>query len=146
MDRDSLRSEKRPVQPVEPEIARRILRVIHWLIGEVGHVEVRDEKLRERIRRKFQAEIGELTELGFTWAFADGETISWLRFPLILPACTSFSLWRDGIPVVLHPGARMLFGYPVLVSGSVTGSEPAFANPGEDGVKFYTAFGRTSEK
>jgi hypothetical protein len=30
----------------------------------------------------------------------------------------------------------MLFGYPVLVSGS----EPAFANPNEDGVKFYTAF------
>jgi len=142
MAQDSLPPEERPVQPVAPaqaprEIdARGLLRLIHWMVGEVGHVDVPDKELRERIRRRFQAEIGELTRLGFTWAFADGETISWLRFPLILPAITAFSLWREGIPAALHSGTRMLFGYPVLVSES----EPAFANPSEDGVKFYTAF------
>ena len=142
MARDSLTPEEPPVRPLAPALppreidARALLRLIHWMLGEVGHVEVPDKKLRQRIRRKFQAEIGELTRLGFSWAFADGETISWLRFPLILPALTAFGLWREGVPTALHRGTRMLFGYPVLVSES----EPAFANPAEDGVKFYTAF------
>jgi hypothetical protein len=142
MDRDSLKPEEPTVQPVAPAQAPRemdargLLRLIHWMIGEVGHVEVPDKELRDRIRRRFQAEMGELTRLGFTWAFADGETASWLRFPLILPALTAFSLWREGIPAALYRGTRMLFAYPVLVSES----EPAFANPSEDGVKFYTAF------
>jgi hypothetical protein len=116
--------------------ARVLMHFVHWLVGEVRHVEIHDERLLARIRRRFQAEIGELTGLGFRWAFGDGETLSWLRFPLILPALTTFDLWRQGVPVVLHGGTRMLFGYPVLLSES----EPAFANPSETGVKFYTAF------
>jgi len=129
-------------QPWEPAASARepldrsLVRFIRWIFGAIGHVQIGSPAFDQRIRLRYQSEIGELTGLGFAYLYSDGETFSLFRLLLLLPAIIVFDKWRNRQPLTVHRGTKILAGYPVLVSKD----ETTYANPNGHGVKFLTAF------
>jgi hypothetical protein len=61
---------RRPAKPVDAagssrESDRGLLRLVHWIVGSIGHVQICSPELERRIRTRYQSEIGQLTDLGF---------------------------------------------------------------------------------
>lgn len=112
------------------------VRVVHWIIGSVGHVEVASTEFEQKICARYQFEIGQLKELGFDYRFTDGQTLSIFRLPLLLPAIAVIGLWCKRRPMSLHGRTRILIAYPICVSRDKT----AFSEVGELGFSFHTAF------
>ena len=131
-----------PPQVLEPEDPfsesenRMLLRIIRFIFGKICIIQVNSPELEERIRMRYQSEIDELTDLKFIRVFSSGETISVFRLFLILPAIIIFQMWRKNEVISLRAGAKLMVGYPVLISG---GNE-TFVEVSGLGVKFYTAF------
>jgi hypothetical protein len=115
---------------------RNAIRVIHWIMGPIGHVRIRSVAFEKRVRARFQSEIAQLTRLDFEYSYSDGETFSLLRMPLVLPALTAFAMWRNHEAMTIYRGTKLLAGFPVLSSSD----RRTCANPSGLGVKFYTAF------
>jgi len=132
----------RPTEPVEQEkwpnesFDRGLLRFIHWIFGTIGHVQIFSPELEHRIRTRYQSEIGQLMDLGFSYQFSDGQTFSLFRLALLLPAIPVFGLWLKGRPMSVHGGTKLLIAYPILFCGNKT----TYAEVGDSGVNFNTAF------
>jgi hypothetical protein len=112
------------------------VRFIHWIFGTVQHIQIYSPEIEQRIRTRYQSEIGQLTNLGFDYLFSDGETISLFRLVLILPAITVIHMRSKGEVMTLYDGAKLLVGYPVLISKN----KSAIGYASGLGVKFYSAF------
>jgi hypothetical protein len=115
---------------------REFLRLLHWIFGTIGHIQVFSPELEQRIRRRYQSEIDQLQGLGFDYQFSDGETFPLFRFVLIFPALVVFAMWCKREVMTIHDGTKHLVGHPVYISKNKT----AFAEPCGLGTKFYTAF------
>ncbi len=131
--------------PIEPEeqakwpdesFERRLLRVIHWILGTVENVQVTSPELEQRIRIRYEAEISQLTDLGFDYCFSDGQTISLFRFALLLPAIAVIGVWLKRRPMSLHDGTKLLIAYPIFFSHN----KAVYAEISDFGVNFNTAF------
>jgi hypothetical protein len=122
---------KMPNAPLDGGLTRFIYRTF----GTVEHVQILSSELEMRIRKRYQLEISQLTDLGFDYLFSDGEAFSLFRLALILPALTVILMLRKGEVVTVHEGLKLMAGHPVYISRNKT----AFAEPSGLGVKFYTA-------
>ncbi|MGA9673111.1 MAG: hypothetical protein WBQ94_28185 [Terracidiphilus sp.] len=129
--------ERRPgTQAGTPGDERGLVRVVRWILGTIGHVQVTSPEFDQKIRARYQSEISQLKELGFDYQFTDGQTISIFRLPLLLPAILVIGMLRTRRPMTLHGGTRILIAYPVCISRSKT----TFSEIGEAGFSFHTAF------
>jgi hypothetical protein len=124
-----------PAKPAEHSPDRAMTRLLHLILGHVDHVQVCSPEFEQKIRARYESEFAQLRELGFEYLYSDGETLSLFRLPLLLPALTVFSMWRQREPMMLHQGTKLLNGCPVLASKDKT----TFANPSGMGLKFFTA-------
>ena len=132
----------RPPELSEPASApnkssdREMVRFIHLIFGTIGHIQIFSHELEQRIRKRYQSEISQLTDLGFDYLFSDGEAFSLFRLALILPALTVIHMRCNGEVIALDDGTKLLVCYPVFISRNKT----AFGYASGLGVKFYTAF------
>ena len=115
---------------------RFFVRSIHLIIGTVEHIQIYSPEIEQRIRARYQSEIGQFTNLGFDYLFSDGESLSLFRLVLILPAITMIHMRCKGEVMTLHNGTKLLLGYPVLISKN----KSAFGYASGLGAKFYSAF------
>jgi hypothetical protein len=115
---------------------RATIRFAHLVFGKIEHVQIYSHELEERIRTRYQSGIRQLTDLGFSYQFSDGETFSSYRLALLFPALIVFLMWRKREVMTIHDGTRILNGHPILIDKNKT----AYANPGVFGVSFYSAF------
>ncbi len=105
-------------------------------IGPVGHEKVIDYRLEQRVRERYDAEIRQLTFLGFNYAFTEGESFALYRILLIFPALVLVAMLVKREILAFGPGGKILLLMPVFCS--VDGR--TFAHPFALGVKFQTAF------
>lgn len=131
-----------PPESPETEIAfsesedRMIFRIIRFIFGKISIIQISSPELEERIRVRYQSEIDELTDLKFIRVYSSGETVSAFRLFLVLPTIIIFQMWRKKEVISWSEGARLMMGYPVLISGD----NETFVEVSALGVKFYTAF------
>ena len=105
-------------------------------IGGVGHEQVFDVRIEERVRERYAAEIQQLTFLGFNYTFTEGESFSTYRVLLIFPALVLLMMLIKREVLALRGGAKILNAMPVY--RSVDGR--TFGRLFGLGVKFQTAF------
>jgi hypothetical protein len=105
------------------------------LIGPVTYVQIDSPAQDQRIQLRFRSESTQLSNLGFTPLFSYGEGFSILRLLWIFPAFLLVVMWLNREVVILQ-GSRVLFGFPVFISGDGT----TFAQPLQLGAKFFTLF------
>jgi len=125
-----------PTGPSSKSSDRNLVRIIHWILGTVEHIQIFFPEFEQRIRTRYQSEISELNNLGFDYSFSDGQSLSLFRLPLLLPAIVVIGLWFKRRPMTLHGGTKILFVYPVLISRN----KNSFSEIGDLGVNFNTAF------
>ena len=111
------------------------MRVIHWIFGKIGHVQIDRPEFEQRIRARYAKDIAQLEELGFRYFCSYGETFSIFRLALLLPAITTWGMWRDHEAMAVR-GTKLLAGYAVLLSRDGT----TYANPNGLGIKLFTLF------
>jgi hypothetical protein len=109
--------------------------LLQWTVGTVGLVEIRSPEFEQRIRKRYETEISQLTDLGFYHLFFVGDDTSVFRLFLIFPALIVFTMWRKGVPMIVQNG-RLHTGNPVFLARDKT----AFAHPNTLGITFHTAF------
>lgn len=115
---------------------RAALWFVHLIIGTIAHFRIFSPEIERRIQTRYQTEISQLTDLGFNYAFSDGEYFSLFRLILILPALTLIHMKSNGEVIFLQDGIKLVMGHPVLISNRPM----AFSEASGLGVKFYTAF------
>lgn len=112
------------------------MRFLHWVFGEIGHVQIESPELDQQVRARYQPDIDQLTGLGFHYLCSDGESFALFRLLLVFPAIVLIAMSSDRLPMALR-GGSILVGFPLLVSGT----RSAFAtSPDGRHVKFLTAF------
>ncbi len=133
----SVKSKRRetPSEPISPSGSRALIQFLHWILGTIQHFRIDSPELDRRVRARYQAEINELTSLGFDYLCSDGESLPLFRLLLLLPALAVIGMWSERMPMALR-GVSILVGYPVLVSKI----KSTIANPDGRRVKFFTAF------
>jgi hypothetical protein len=115
---------------------RASLWFLYFMIGTIGHLRISSPEMERRIRTRYQDEINQLTNLGFNYAFSDGEFFSLFRLIFILPALTLIHMKSKSEIISLQDGIKIVIGHPVLISDRPM----AFSEASGLGVKFYTAF------
>jgi hypothetical protein len=105
-------------------------------IGTIEHVQIYNPEFEQRIRIRYQFEIAQFTNLGFTFLFSCGEAIPLIRLLLLFPALVVLMMWLKREVMTIHSGTKFLTGYAIFVSGDKT----AYAEANGLGVKFRTAF------
>lgn len=93
--------------------ARLAMRLVHWLIGPVEDLPLTSPTMDDRVRKRHQTEIAELTDSGFDYLCSEGQ-----RFPLshllrIFPALAALGVWLQRTPIWIRDGC-ILFGYPIV--------------------------------
>jgi hypothetical protein len=104
--------------------------------GEVGYVQISSPQLEDRIRARYQSEINELSLLGFSYRFSEGQTFPIINLVMIFPAIVLLVMLCKREVVVLHRGRAFLIGHAIY--GSADNS--TFGHPSGLGILFHTAF------
>jgi hypothetical protein len=117
-------------------ILRMLPTFFDWTVGTIGLVQIFSPEFEQRARKRYQAEMALLTDLGFDLAFFVGDSTSVFRMLLIFPAIVVFDMWRNGVPMTVQNGTRLLTGNPVFISRD----KSAYAHPNSFGFTFHTGF------
>lgn len=104
--------------------------------GRVGHEQVFDHRLEQRVRERYDTEIRQLTLLGFNYAFTEGESFALYRILLVFPAIVLLMMLSKREVLAFGRGGKILLMMPVFCSAD----NRTFAHPFALGVKFQTAF------
>jgi hypothetical protein len=107
-----------------------------WAVGTIDLVQIFSPEFEQRARKRYQAEMALLTNIGFDLAFFAGDSTSVFRMLLILPAIVVFDMRRGGVPMTIQNGTRLLTGNPVFISRD----KSAYAHPNSLGFTFHTRF------
>ena len=107
-----------------------------WTVGTIDLVQIFSPEFEQRARKRYQAEMALLTNMGFDMAFFAGDSTSVFRMLLILPAIIVFQMRRGGVPMTVQNGTRLLTGNPVFISRD----KSAYAHPNSLGFTFHTGF------
>ena len=119
-----------------PIVLRMLPSLFDWTIGTIDLVQIFSPEFEQRARTKYQTQTAQLTDLGFDLLFFVGDSISLFRLILIFPAIVVFDMWRDGVPMTVQNGTRLLTGNPVFISRD----KSAYAHPSSLGFTFHTRF------
>ena len=84
--------------------------------GEVGYVQISSPQLEDRIRVRYQSEINELSLLGFSYRFSEGQTFPIINLVMIFPAIVLLLMLCKREVVVLHRGGAFLIGHAIYGS------------------------------
>ncbi len=104
--------------------------------GDVGYVQISSPKFEERIRKRYQSEIDQLSLLGFNYRFSEGQTFPVANLILIFPAIVLLiMLWKREV-IALRGGKEFLIGHAIYASGDKT----TFAHASGLGIVFHTVF------
>jgi hypothetical protein len=106
------------------------------LIGAIERVQIYNPEFEQRIRTRYQLEIAQFTNLGFTFLFFYGEAIPLIRLLLLSPALVALMMWLKREVMTVQSGTKLLAGYSVFVSADKT----AYAEANGLGAKFHTVF------
>jgi len=104
--------------------------------GTIEHIQVSSPQLGRKVRKRFQADIDQLTSLGFDYKFSDGEGFSVFRLFLIFPALIQLVKLCHREVMTVAAGARLLTVRPIYASKDGT----TYAHPLGLGTKFQTSF------
>ncbi len=107
-----------------------------WTVGAPDLVQIFSPEFEQRARKRYQAKMALLTNMGFDLAFFVGDSTSVFRMLLILPAIVVFDMRRGGVPMTIQNGTRLLTGNPVFISRD----KSAYAHPNSLGFTFHTRF------
>ena len=105
------------------------------LFGKIEYLQVSSPPFEQRIQSRYRTQINELTSLGFSYLFSEGEAFSIARVLLLYPALVLLLMKLKGEVVTVSEG-KFLTGNPILVSGDRT----AYGHPNGLGVIFHTRF------
>jgi hypothetical protein len=105
-------------------------------LGPIGHEQIFDHRLEERVRERYGTEIRQLTFLGFNYVFTESESFALYRILLVFPALVLLAMLRNREVLTFGRGGKILILMPVFCS--VDGR--TFAHPFAMGVKFQTVF------
>lgn len=122
--------------PSRTDLVLWALGILLWTLGDIEYSEISDPPFEDRIRTMYKSETIQLTSLGFTHRFFEGEKVSTLRMFLILPAIIYFMMWRDRAVFTRYGATKLILGSPIFAAEDKT----AFACADNLGVKFRTAF------
>lgn len=103
--------------------------------GRVGHEQIVDLRIEQRVRERYAAEIQQLTLLGFNYVFTESESFSAFRILLIFPALMLLMMSTKREVLTLR-GSKILVAMPIFSSADGR----TFGHPFGLGVKFQTAF------
>ena len=104
--------------------------------GEVGYVQISSPHLEDRIRARYQSQIDQLSLLGFSYRFSEGQTFPIVNLVFIFPAIVLLvMLWKREV-IVLYRGRAFLIGHAIY--GSADNS--TFGHPSGLGIVLHTAF------
>lgn len=126
--------DKIVTQIAEPD-ARKITRLVHLVIGSIEYVPLSSPAMDNRVRRRHQTEIAELTNSGFEYLCSEGQRFPLLRLLRIFPALVSAGVWLQRTPIWVRDG-YIQFGYPILRYRL----KPSFVELDASHAKFITAF------
>jgi hypothetical protein len=115
---------------------RLFVRLLHWTFGKIDYIQIISPEYEQRIRIRYQSEIGQLQKLGFDYLFSYGESFQLIRLLLLLPAVAVIGSWRNRETISIQQGMKFVTGFPVLISTN----KNAYAHSFGLGVKFYTTF------
>lgn len=111
-------------------------RLLFQAFGDVEYVQISSPQIEERIRARYQSEIDQLSLLGFSYRFSDGQTFPIVNLVMIFPAIVLLMmLWKREV-IVLHRGRAFLIGHAIYGSADNT----TFGHPSGLGIVFHTAF------
>jgi hypothetical protein len=119
-----------------PLFLRMLPFLFDWTVGAPDLVQIFSPEFEQRARKRYQAEIALLTNLGFDLVFFVGDSTSVFRMLLILPAIVVLDMRRGGVPMTVQNGTRLLTGNPVFISRD----KSAYAHPNSLGFTFHTGF------
>lgn len=105
-------------------------------LGNISHEQVFDVRIEERVRKRYAAEIQQLTFLGFNYAFTEGESFSLYRVVLIYPAVVLLMMLKSREVLTLQRSGKIVIALPIFRSADGR----TFGHPFGLGVKFQTAF------
>lgn len=111
------------------------MRFVHWLIGPIDYLPLIVPGMDQRVRRRHQTEIAELTNLGFEYLCSEGQRFPLSRLLRVLPAIASLGAWLQRTPTWIKDGF-ILFGYPILRWRL----KPSFVELDASRVMFFTSF------
>jgi hypothetical protein len=114
-------------------------RFVMKLFGSVRYIQIADPELTERIRVRYQSEIGELASLGFKLQFDEAQASSLFSAIFIFPAIVML-LMRLNNEVIAIRGTDFLTARPIFASSDKT----SYAHPGGLGTIFHTTFNNNS--
>ena len=115
--------------------ARNLISFVHWLIGSIEYLPLTAPGMDHRVRRRHQAEITELTNLGFEYLCSEGQRFPLSRLLRVLPALASLGAWLQRTPIWIKDGF-ILFGYPILRCRL----KPSFVELDASHAMFFTTF------
>ncbi len=106
------------------------------LFGRFRHIQVSDPLLEQRVRLRYQPQIGELTSLGFNFLFFEGSSFSLFRLVFVFPALVFLTMWKKGEVITLHDGTELLSVNPIFASAD----KSSYGHPNGLGIMFHTVF------
>lgn len=114
---------------------KQMERAMMRLFGRIDYIQPHSMTFENRIRRRYHADINQLSSLGFNLLFFEGQTFSFLSLLSISPAIVlTVMLCKREVITILE--GRIVVGHPIF--GSPTNN--AFAYPLGLGVIFHSAF------
>jgi len=111
-------------------------RVLMLLFGRIEYVDEVPSKLEGCIRQRYGTEMGQLTDLGFTLLFFQGQTFPIMRMLLIFPAIVLSVMFFNREVIGLYNRTRLIAGHAILASEDRT----TYAQTLRLGVMFSTSF------
>lgn len=105
-------------------------------MGVVQHEQVFDLNIEKRVRERYASELQQLSDLGFKYAFLEGESFSIYRIFLIFPAIVLLMMLAHREVSSIRTPGRILNTMPIFSSPDGR----TFGHPFGLGVKFQTAF------
>lgn len=130
-----LDADHKIVAQIPESEARKILRLVHLLIGTIDYVPLTSPAMDDRVRSRYPKEIAELVDLGFEYLCSEGQGFPLSRFFRVVPALMSLGLLFQRTPMWIQHGC-IVIGYPILRWRR----KPAFVELDGSHAKFISAF------
>ena len=128
-------TDHKTVAQIAESEARKIMSFAHLLIGPIEYLPLTSPAADNRVRKRHQTEIAELTDSGFEYLCSEGQRFPLSRLLRIFPALVSFGVWRQRTPIWITDGF-IVFGYPILRYRL----KPSFVELDGSHVMFVTTF------
>lgn len=106
------------------------------LLGPGEYIQISSAEFAERIQNRYRSESSPISDLGFTSLFCYGEAYALSRVLFIYPAFLFLIMWLNREVGTMQNGSRIVFGWPVFVSGD----RSTYCHPMQLGLKFHTGF------